>query len=474
MYFSVSLVHHYTHALHCYTDNHLEIAMTILVLITVLALASLSHESPLLNPNSIHVGKVFYLPNHNVLNTITGGEDIFNRTLIQSCLSQTDIYDDRKDLNWYKSKDILYKAVSFEAGLSGSYTGLFTLSTSLQSVDSTVNWHSSDVKSSSLDYGSYKHVLELSKLCAFDRSNLMKNFIDDIESLSTTIKDASDGKEWALYDYVLKKYGSHVLTKLKLGARIQQFATTSNTSSFDESDFEARLCLDFEGNFFGNINISGCSGFSKEQLEASEKFNMNIATFVRGGDENLRAKLQVSLDPTTIEKFVASAQSAANPIQYRFTPVWELIASLDRPFSDMYYRALNMKAFYSGYLEFSCPKRVTTGGFILQQLVEVPEDRGHFQCQFAKEGCRTNDDCHIYLGSKCYCYGDTCIKNDQFGRPQSQTTKTGKNTEWVNSSCRYRVGVYCGCNEPSYGNTLVSWDSQNADSDSHSISDDIL
>ena len=448
--------------------------MKILVVVTTLAWVSLSHESALLNDNAKHVGKVFYLPHHNVLNTITGGEDIFDRELIQSCISQNDIHDDHKDLNWYRNNDVLYKAVSFEAGLSGSYTGLFTLSTSLNSVYSTVSWRDSEVKSSSIDYGSYKQVLGLSKLCTFDRSKLMKNFIDDVEALSTTIKDASNDNEWVLYDYVLKKYGSHVLTKLYLGARLQQFATTMNTSSYDQSDYEARLCLDFQGNFFGKINISGCTGFSKEKLQASEKFNMNIATFVRGGDPNLRAKLQVSLDPTTIEQFIASAQTAANPIQYQFTPVWELIAALDRPHSDMYYRALNMKAYYSGFLEFGCRKRVTTGGFTLQQLVEVPQDPGHFQCQFAKEGCRTDDDCHIYLGSMCYCYGDSCIKNDKYGRPQSQTTKTGKYREWVNTSCQYRVGVYCGCNRPSYGNTIISWDSDSVAVASHPISHKIL
>ena len=264
------------------------------------------------------------------------------------------------------------------------------------------------------------------------------------------------------------------MTKLHLGARLQQFATTRNTSSYDEKDFMLRLCLDFVGNFFGKINISACSGFSKEQLESSSKFDMNIATFVRGGDPNLRAKLQVNLDPSTIEQFIASAQTAANPIQYGFTPVWELINQMDTPFSDMYYRALNMKAYYSGYLEYGCPKKVANNGFVLQQLVEVPDERGRFQCELAKEGCRTDSDCHIYLGSMCYCYGDTCVKNDKHGRPQSQTKKTGNYRDWVNTSCSYRVGVYCGCDKPSYGDVITSWDSRSVTLQSQPIPDNAL
>ena len=59
---------------------------------------------------------------------------------------------------------------------------------------------------------------------------------------------------------------------------------------------------------------------------------MRIGSFIRGGDPNLRAKLQVNLDPANIEQFMALAQQSASLIKYEFTPVWELISRLDGPF----------------------------------------------------------------------------------------------------------------------------------------------
>ena len=410
------------------------------------------------NENAPIVGNTFYLPSINLLETITGGQNIFNSSLLQRCIVNTDIQDDHNLLQWYKDKQVLYRAVADEAGLSGSYSGSFTLKTSLDSVYSTQSWKVTEVKSSSIDYGSYKEVVEINKVCAFNLSMLTANFYNDLRSLPTEIGDPSISDQWEQYKLFTNKYGSHVLSKVHLGARLQHFATTKSSSSYNESAFMARLCLDVEGATPGQkFSVTGCSAFSKDDRQASEVYNMNLASFIRGGDPNLRAKLQVSLDPTTIEQFIASAQTYTNPIQYGFTPIWEVINQLDAPKSDMYYRALNLMAYYSGFMEYGCPKRYTSSGYVLQELVELRQDRGHFQCQFAKEGCHYNSDCHIGDVTVCYCYGDTCIKNDQYGRPQSQTSKTGSYDDGVNESCHYQVGVHCGCRP--FGNTTVAWDS---------------
>ena len=406
------------------------------------------------------IGNTFYLSRIDLLETITGGQNIFNTSLIPKCIVQTSIQDDHNVLEWYKDNEVLYRAVADEAGLTGTYGGSFTLKTSLDSVYSTESWKDTEVKSSSLDYGSYKEIIEINKVCAFNRSMLTGSFMADLNSLPTTIEDPSVSDHWEQYDLFINKYGSHLLSKLHLGARLQHFATTESSTSYNQSAFMARLCLDVEGADPGQkFSVTGCDAFSKTDREASEVYNMNLASFIRGGDPNLRAKLQVSLDPTTIEQFIASAQNVTNPIQYGFTPLWEVISQLDVPKSDMYYQALNLMAYYSGFLEYGCPKRFTAGGYTLQQLVELSQDRGHFQCQFAKQGCHKDSDCHIGSITVCYCYGDTCVKNDEYGRPQSQTSKTGSYNEGVNESCHYKVGVHCGCR--AWGNTTVAWDSHN-------------
>lgn len=430
-------------------------AMKVLLVLALLTCTSVHQGTA---DDAAIVGKTFFLPHINLLQTITGGQNIFNSSMIQRCVIRTDIQDDHNDLEWYKDNDVLYRAVADEAGLSGSYGGSFTLKTSLDGVYSTESWKDTEVKSSSLDYGSYKEVVEVNKVCAFNLSMLTANFYNDLVMLPTAINDPSIADSWEQYELFVNKYGSHVLTKVHLGARLQHFATTEATTTYNETAFLARLCLDVEGPTPGEkFTVTGCSAFSKDDREGTEEYDMNLASFIRGGDPNLRAKLQVSLDPTTIEQFIASAQTNTNPIQYGFTPIWELVNQLDVPKSDMYYRALNMMAYYSGFKEYGCPKRLTSGGYTLQQLVELREDRGHFQCQFAMEGCRYDSDCHIGDVTVCYCYGDTCIKNDQYGRPQSQTSKTGSYDEGVNNSCHYKAGVHCGCRP--WGNTTVAWDS---------------
>lgn len=435
-------------------------ALNVLALSAFLTCAFVHLGDALVNENAQIIGNTFYLPHVNLLESITGGQNIFNSSQLAKCIVQTSIQDDHNVLEWYKDNEVLYRAVADEAGLTGTYGGSFTLKTSLDSVYSTESWKDTEVKSSSLDYGSYKEIVEINKVCAFNRSMLTGSFLADLNSLPTTIEDPSISDDWEQYDLFINKYGSHVLSKVHLGARLQHFATTESTTSYNQSAFMARLCLDVEGADPGQkFSVTGCDAFSKTDREASEVYNMNLASFIRGGDPNLRAKLQVSLDPTTIEQFIASAQNITNPIQYGFTPLWEVISQLDAPKSDLYYRALNLMAYYSGFMEYGCPKRFTAGGYTLQQLVELSQDRGHFQCQFAKEGCHKDSDCHIGSVTVCYCYGDTCIKNDEYGRPQSQTSKIGSYNEGVNKSCHYKVGVHCGCRP--LGNTTVAWDSHN-------------
>ena len=435
-------------------------ALNVFALFVFLTCTFVHLGDALVNENAQIIGNTFYLPRINLLETITGGQNVFNSSQLAKCIVRTSIQDDHNVLEWYKDNKVLYRAVADEAGLTGTYGGSFTLKTSLDSVYSTESWKETEVKSSSLDYGSYKEIVEINKVCAFNRSMLTGSFLADLNSLPTTIEDPSVSDHWEQYDLFINKYGSHVLSKVHLGARLQHFATTESSTSYNQSAFMARLCLDVEGANPGQkLSVTGCDAFSKTDREASEVYNMNLASFIRGGDPNLRAKLQVSLDPTTIEQFIASAQNMTNPIQYGFTPLWEVISQLDTPKSDMYYRALNLMAYYSGFMEYGCPKRFTTGGYTLQQLVELSQDRGHFQCQFAKEGCHKDSDCHIGSVTVCYCYGDTCIKDDEYGRPQSQTSKTGSYNEGVNESCHYKVGIHCGCRP--WGNTTVAWDSHN-------------
>ena len=49
--------------------------------------------------------------------------------------------------------------------------------------------------------------------------------------LPTAINDPSIADSWEQYNLFVNKYGSHVLTKVHLGARLQHFATTEATTT---------------------------------------------------------------------------------------------------------------------------------------------------------------------------------------------------------------------------------------------------
>ena len=108
--------------------------MNVLGLITVLAWASLSVQSAPLSENAQIVGKIFYLPDYNILTEITGGHDIFNLTAVQQCFLTTEVHDNHNILNWYKDNHSLYKSLSIGAGLS---LKIFSLKLTMESLYKT-------------------------------------------------------------------------------------------------------------------------------------------------------------------------------------------------------------------------------------------------------------------------------------------------------------------------------------------------
>lgn len=200
-----------------------------------------------------------------------------------------------------------------------------------------------------------------------------QNFLADLSYLPADIANPSTTSSWSEYEWFLNKYGSHIVSKVYLGARLEHFATAESSSSYDESDFKARLCLDVEGLTPGKVfTVNGCNSFSKERREEAKQYNMRTVTHIRGGDPLIRSKLHTNLDPTTVEELIESASSFPNPIKYEFMPIWKVLQSLGGPDEETYYKALNLHAYYSGFRGFQCEERKSPSGkFILPTIYRI-------------------------------------------------------------------------------------------------------
>ena len=79
-------------------------------------------------------------------------------------------------------------------------------------------------------------------------------------------------------------------------------------------------------------------------------------------------------------------------------------------------RAVNLVAYYEGYLAAECRYVETTNNLTVQSMVQTdPDGQGvrSWACQAAATGCRTNNDCsaggHPRAPSSCTCKGASCI-----------------------------------------------------------------
>ena len=85
--------------------------MKVLLVLALLTCTSIYDGTALMqspDDNAAIVGNTFFLPHINLLQTITGGQNIFNSSLLQHCVSHTDIQDDHNYLEWYKDNEVLY------------------------------------------------------------------------------------------------------------------------------------------------------------------------------------------------------------------------------------------------------------------------------------------------------------------------------------------------------------------------------
>ena len=387
------------------------------------------------------ISEAFDLQTTDFYSSLTQGNAIIDKESAEECFRLADTPFSKAGLEISSDKRTTYQSVAKEVGLSTEFIYYVTLKASLQAISSSIEWKESTVKTSNIDYSSHVSTISLESACI--RKHFTNSFIHELSNLESNINNPKAPSSWKSYENFIKRYGSHIISKITFGARLQYFTATQESHQFSDDAMGARACADVEGTISKEapFKVQGCSSYSTNERKTAQQYNMQVKRFIRGGAKELRNKLLVSskLDPKLVEEFINTAENTPQPIQYTFIPIWDLFPS------DMHQQKANLFAYYTGYIQHHCDY-IDHNGYTIQEFRKDPNDPSSFQCVVRSHGCHSDDDCHYSYGQAgCQCGGPTCVEYYSSGRPYIKNEPSGSIWDPVNQKCKYRflAGCYC-------------------------------
>lgn len=387
------------------------------------------------------IGEAFDIPNTNFYSSLTQGNKIIKKQQAQGCFRITKTKHSQATLKISSDLESVYKSVSKEADLSADFTYFVTVKTSLRAISSSIKWTNSTAKSSQVDYSSQTSVISLDLSCI--RKHLSHSFRKDLKTLDVKISKPELESSWKNYESFVKRYGTHVMSRIYFGARLQYFVATQSSSSISDEMMAARACVEVEGQFLRSpFKVHGCESYNSTKRQESSLYSMQLQKFIRGGDNNLRQQLLLAdtMEPSMIENFINTAGQYPEPIRYAFNAIWDLFPN------EMLQQKNNFYAYYTGYVQTGCTQLLGPSNYILRQFRHDPLDESSYQCVTRSRGCHQEDDCHYSWGQTgCLCGGPTCVEYATKGDPYIKDLPAGSIWDPVSAHCQYYVGTGCSC-----------------------------
>jgi hypothetical protein len=312
--------------------------------------------------------------------------------------------------------------------------------------------------------------------CRFD--NLTDDFKSEIETLSNiSITKPSESNSWIAFSSFFEKYGTHVMTQIVFGSKLQFWESIINSTTDSQNILQIKACLKAHENI-SNISAGVCSGYSKDEIDKANKTSTNSRAYILGGGDEIRKKISnlylngKSASQEDIDEFLKTSNESNQAVGYIFVPIWKLILSMYIGVCvDNYLKnvggkstsckitqlAINLEAAFA-FNSIKCEKLSTGYGKIYQEFREIKTDNPlkEYQCFAAKTGCTNDDDCNYNWDTKantgCIAYGaGTLEKGDEYEmNPGNYRTKVqggkGSNNPYdgINNSC-YERGYMFGC-----------------------------
>ena len=228
-------------------------------------------------------------------------------------------------------------------GLNAEVVGVGSIHGTLASI-SNINFRETDIQGTQLDYGQFVRSYQLTKSC-LTRLSFVSDFMNALSQLPLEVNDTSSIDSYVDYQEFVSIYGGFILTGIKVGARIQVFATARESRMYSESQFSSRVCAAISLQSVGiPVKLGPCVGFSDTNLRESQSLEMTIKSYPRGGNRTLQARLSTQgVTPTVLEQFISSANTNPYPVDYQLTPLWGLYTGSD---SDIKSRLDNIRQYF--------------------------------------------------------------------------------------------------------------------------------
>ena len=289
------------------------------------------------------IGKSFWPPSVNLLEDLTTGTQVYTDADITNCLQNDSISESPSSVTFYESNSEFYQSIGGNLGLNAEVIGVASIDATLASI-STVNFRETDIQGEQLDYGQYVRSYQLTKSCLTALS-FVPEFMNALSQLPLEVNDTTSIDSYVDYQEFASIYGGFILTGIKVGARIQVFATSEESRMYSESQFSSRVCAVISLQSVGvPVKLGPCVGFSDTSLTESLTLVMTVKSYPRGGNRTLQAQLSTEgVTPSVLQQFIASANTNPYPVDYQLTPLWELYTGSD---SDIRTRLDNIRQYF--------------------------------------------------------------------------------------------------------------------------------
>lgn len=405
------------------------------------------------------LGKSIYVPTVDLLGAIPNGIT-FLKNVSKKCYRKMKHKTTVKDQSFYKNTGQFYKSVATKTNLHGGYESQFTLGFTLDATTKSVSGSNRKVSGTSLNLVTKSFEVQFLSNCLYE-SELEGRVLNDFAALKTEISKPWFKDSWRNYDVFLQTHGSHVITAVTYGSSVSQYAFAKESSSYKAKDFTVKACLSLAGDVktIMNLSLSACANVNKDDVKNISDAEMTSTITVRGGTIETRHKLLYDRSKELILKFLEEGNKDPSPIEFKLTPVWQILNGQKRVQKENPNRraqASNMQYYFDGFLNFDCPY-IPEGerGPIIQKFDHAEHSTPEhpvYHCSLAPPGCHSDRDCHHRLGFKCACYGKSCIRHEDVelssGRKKPTAASYVDKNDWLWHGCGWKVrGITCGCKD---------------------------
>nr|CDY80178.1 COMPC8a-1_CRAME [Crateromorpha meyeri] len=399
--------------------------------------------------NSSLIGNSFYAARTSLLGEeLDGGYPIF-KDLSPKCIQTIpDVEITQGGSIFYENTESVYNSISLATSISPKLGVDFTMGVTLGFITKSISGSSNRVRG--LTYSLYSQISkEFIDIDCLTKETLSAEMVNAFEKLPSIIKRPWLHSEWKSYELFLDKYNTHIVTEVKYGSRIYQHSFSDASNSYTSKQYGIKACVDF-GFVLAPESISICEGVTKEDIASVSSLKTSSRLVLRGGTKATRSALYLSHTNELVMKFLMEANFTHSPIQYKFMSIWELL-QMKYAKTEHFAKALNLQAFYEGYLNFGCHYIESNTNIIeLQKFnhsrLNTPE-YPLYECIIAPHGCQSTSDCHYRDAFWCEFRGESCVAYKTVSSSIEEDRQvpyifTGSGNAW--EYCNIQ-GFYCYC-----------------------------